>query len=741
MGSTGRPSTAGSGSARFRFASLVDDRVARAIMGSRSKTLSNSASLPPTTMRPLFRAALRSRPANGHASYLPAIRKLVFEYCDKWPSSAATRKYIDAHITSLAAANPHVEVVVKQRNQKEPVVRGFYVNNRDKVIPLKSLEVTAIQQKVQLLLDSSGAKIVPLKRRTVESTTESPRGIWSARPSSFLLYPTMSLDLDISTEELTWLQASAFLDRPPSPKDDDVFMQDVSILSVGSSSYSTPSSPKRAASLSTPPRSGSSSPRSEWLYRQPKSSPSIRHRSAHPLPYPRPLTGYTKQGPPSLARSASTASTRSICSTSPTLRALDHDARQHSSSSSNYFWSSMLRPRPRSERTIPLLRTIPSESQIALTPADISAPIPKNIISSPRNISARPPSVSSTLSSVSISRSDSPSPSSSSRSESPVTPISLSLSSSPYSTGGAVRPRHRQLSPYQHRRHRIHIHHPNHDSEASLPPLSQSCPPSKSILTRTSSVSTRSSSHTASKSVKFAANPTVHYASRGYWDLDVLDSPDHENLDMGINVDSMDVDDPLSFAGYRGDHQLDDLRDLASLRELQCPTPTPEREKEKARGIKRLMSLSRKPAKPTTATNTNAVTAHKPPQRSRSSHRSRSPRRPVISTPYPLGTVPSHPSAPSLLPQQAHEIQSSAALRRAAAQPSAKKREASEPVSLPDLFHRSTGTLKSAPSCESFRSSRSLAARSTRSLGSVKSTSSTRGLRAWFGRTIGWTDS
>jgi large subunit ribosomal protein L43 len=53
------------------------------------------------------------------------------------------------------------------------------VNNRDKVIPLKELEVTGIQKKVQLLLDSSGAKIQPLKRRAVESTTEATRGIWS----------------------------------------------------------------------------------------------------------------------------------------------------------------------------------------------------------------------------------------------------------------------------------------------------------------------------------------------------------------------------------------------------------------------------------------------------------------------------------------------------------------------------------------------------------------------------------
>jgi large subunit ribosomal protein L43 len=53
------------------------------------------------------------------------------------------------------------------------------VNGRDKVIGLKGYEVTQIEQKVQLLLDASGAKIVPLKRKAVVSTTESARGIWS----------------------------------------------------------------------------------------------------------------------------------------------------------------------------------------------------------------------------------------------------------------------------------------------------------------------------------------------------------------------------------------------------------------------------------------------------------------------------------------------------------------------------------------------------------------------------------
>jgi large subunit ribosomal protein L43 len=53
------------------------------------------------------------------------------------------------------------------------------VNGRDKVIPLEKFEVNGIARKVQLLLDSSGAKIKSLKRRTVESTTEAARGIWS----------------------------------------------------------------------------------------------------------------------------------------------------------------------------------------------------------------------------------------------------------------------------------------------------------------------------------------------------------------------------------------------------------------------------------------------------------------------------------------------------------------------------------------------------------------------------------
>ena len=56
---------------------------------------------------------------------------------------------------------------------------NWTVNDNEKVIPLNGFEVNGIEKKVQLLLDSSGAKIQSLKRKTVVSTTESARGIWS----------------------------------------------------------------------------------------------------------------------------------------------------------------------------------------------------------------------------------------------------------------------------------------------------------------------------------------------------------------------------------------------------------------------------------------------------------------------------------------------------------------------------------------------------------------------------------
>ncbi|KAG8892888.1 hypothetical protein FRB99_002377, partial [Tulasnella sp. 403] len=96
---------------------------------------------------PVIRATLRSTPANGHVSFVPQIRKLVFEYCDVRHSSGPVRDYLLKDVEALAKKNPHVEFVVKQRPQRQPVIRGFYMNGRTKEIGLNGFEKNAVSQK------------------------------------------------------------------------------------------------------------------------------------------------------------------------------------------------------------------------------------------------------------------------------------------------------------------------------------------------------------------------------------------------------------------------------------------------------------------------------------------------------------------------------------------------------------------------------------------------------------------
>ena len=384
-------------------------------------------------------------------------------------------------------------------------------------------------------------------------------------------------------------------------------------------------------------------PRPEWIYRRPKPPTHTRTNSSSPHFKGRiidlPKTGVSFSPEP-----------RHNCAADP-------------------FSSTIFHSRSRSEQSFsPSLKSIKSQSVTALnrTPSSPS----KISISSPKLLSARPPSISST-SSISTSTS---------RSSSPRTPASSS--SSPYT-------KRRRTLPYRL--------HPENDS--ALSPLSSSCLPSKSILTRTSSISTKESSFAGNKSVKFAAVPVVHYATASYWDLENFDK---EEATMGININTMDIDD--SYHGYQTrvavPKNSSHLLDITKLRESQCATPTPEREKAKTKGLKRLMSLTRKPLA-TATTNTSVATVYRS--------------RPVISMPYALGT---HPTS---------AMQSNASLLYSTG---------SAAGSAPDLVGMLS--LRSAPSLESFRSSNT---RSVRSVGSLKRSSSTRGLRAWLGRAAGWSRS
>lgn len=274
----------------------------------------------------------------------------------------------------------------------------------------------------------------------------------------------------------------------------------------------------------------------------------------------------------------------------------------------------------------------------------------KKPISSPKPIYARRPSVSSTL--------ESGSTPSSSRSDSPIKPLSG------YGTG-----RRRSYELPRHRHH--HRRHPHFDT---LSPFPTQTSPSKSILSRTASVSTKASSQTAntstSKSVKFATvSTTVHYPIiRGnsynylrHFDMESLD-PDSKSVD--INIDGMDLDDD-PFANYRSRDAVvvvddvfevdeEDQGESLELSEARSDTPTPERVRERRerqdmtkRLMKEFITFARRS---TSVVGTSGATAHVSRNnrfgighergKTASAPPSPSPRRPTISSPYVLGAYP-----------------------------------------------------------------------------------------------------
>lgn len=86
--------------------------------------------------------------------------------------------YLKHHLTAFAKANPQIEIRVSPRPRKHPVVRGVYINGREKAICVRNLEPDQIAQKVALLREASGEKLKRINK-PVKSLNESVRGIWS----------------------------------------------------------------------------------------------------------------------------------------------------------------------------------------------------------------------------------------------------------------------------------------------------------------------------------------------------------------------------------------------------------------------------------------------------------------------------------------------------------------------------------------------------------------------------------
>ena len=118
------------------------------------------------------------------AFHLP-LRKLVLRYSQTNPSSLGLRTFLlSPRFTSLTAKYPSVEFVVTPAPaNKHPLATGFYAaaerQGRRKDVNLANLDALQCEKKLKQVVESSGLKVRSLKRRSVESRSESARGVWS----------------------------------------------------------------------------------------------------------------------------------------------------------------------------------------------------------------------------------------------------------------------------------------------------------------------------------------------------------------------------------------------------------------------------------------------------------------------------------------------------------------------------------------------------------------------------------
>ena len=105
------------------------------------------------------------------------LRKLVLEYCPGGGSSRGLREYTEQRRSQLIQENPQIIIETRERRGHHPVLRGMYLNGREKVICVKNFSVDSIETQVQLLRNTDGSKI--RKVSDVQTQCPSIQGIWN----------------------------------------------------------------------------------------------------------------------------------------------------------------------------------------------------------------------------------------------------------------------------------------------------------------------------------------------------------------------------------------------------------------------------------------------------------------------------------------------------------------------------------------------------------------------------------
>uniref|UniRef100_A0A2D3V5Z8 Large ribosomal subunit protein mL43 n=1 Tax=Ramularia collo-cygni TaxID=112498 RepID=A0A2D3V5Z8_9PEZI len=124
--------------------------------------------------------ALRTvaKPQNGVGAFILQCKRLDFHYCDWAGSSRGMNIFLKTKLATFAKENPSIEVTVSPRPHKHPVIKGQYINGREKAICVRNMDANEILNKALLLRNANGEKLKKVTK-PVRSLNESVRGVWS----------------------------------------------------------------------------------------------------------------------------------------------------------------------------------------------------------------------------------------------------------------------------------------------------------------------------------------------------------------------------------------------------------------------------------------------------------------------------------------------------------------------------------------------------------------------------------
>ncbi|KAK5115832.1 hypothetical protein LTR85_009426 [Meristemomyces frigidus] len=123
--------------------------------------------------------ALRTvaKPQNGVGAFILQCKRIDLHYCDWAGSSKGMNDFLRTTLPAFAKQNPSIELSVSPRPGRHPVIKGLYINGRQKAICVRNMESGEILRKVELLKAASGERL-RRERRPVKSANESVRGVW-----------------------------------------------------------------------------------------------------------------------------------------------------------------------------------------------------------------------------------------------------------------------------------------------------------------------------------------------------------------------------------------------------------------------------------------------------------------------------------------------------------------------------------------------------------------------------------